>query len=406
MKETDIPIGWKKVKLKEVLKEVNVRNKDEKVKRVLSVTNSRGFINQEEYFEGTVHSTNISNYKVVRKKQFAYNPSRVNVGSIDILENYKDGALSPMYIVFEVDANKLLPEYFKYYFQTNKFYENVKNNTQGSVRNSLSFKALSDFNYLLPPIKEQEAIVKILKNIKFIIDSYNKKISYINLQKKYIENLFFTRGLKDKCENNKIIGKVPKEWKIKKLCEVADYVDYRGKTPKKVDKGVRLITAKNIKKGYIDYEVSKEYIKKEEFEVVMKRGKVTIGDVLITTEAPCGNVAQVDNENIALAQRVIKYTGKKNVILNSFLKYYMLGDNFQNRLNKLSTGGTAQGIKGSILHKMQIAYPSIEEQKEIVEILEEFDYIIKKEEKQIEYYTSLKYALMQQLLTGKVRVKI
>lgn len=68
MKETEMPIGWKKVKLKEVLKEVNVRNKDEKVKRVLSVTNSRGFINQEEYFEGTVHSTNISNYKVVRKK--------------------------------------------------------------------------------------------------------------------------------------------------------------------------------------------------------------------------------------------------------------------------------------------------------------------------------------------------
>lgn len=397
---------WKRVKLKELIKEVNERNKGEKVKRVLSVTNSRGFVSQEEYFEGTVHSTDISNYKIVRKNQFAYNPSRVNVGSIDILKDYENGALSPMYVVFEVDTTKLMPEYVKYYFQTNRFYENVKNNTQGSVRNSLSFKSLADFDYFLPPIKEQEAIVKILNNIEFIIDDYNKKISYLNLQKKYIENLFFTRGLKDKYENNKILEKVPKEWKIKKLCEVADYVDYRGKTPKKVDEGVRLITAKNIKKGYIDYEVSKEYIKAEEFEDVMKRGKVAIGDVLITTEAPCGNVAQVDNEKIALAQRVIKYTGKKNEILNSFLKYYMLGDNFQNRLNKLSTGGTAQGIKGSILHKMQIAYPSIEEQRKIVEILEQFDYIIKRDEKQIKYYTSLKYAVMQKLLTGKVRVKI
>ena len=397
---------WKRVKLKELIKEVNERNKGEKVKRVLSVTNSRGFVSQEEYFEGAVHSTDISNYKIVRKNQFAYNPSRVNVGSIDILKDYENGALSPMYVVFEVDTTKLMPEYVKYYFQTNRFYENVKNNTQGSVRNSLSFKSLADFDYFLPPIKEQEAIVKILNNIEFIIDDYNKKISYLNLQKKYIENLFFTRGLKDKYENNKILEKVPKEWKIKKLCEVADYVDYRGKTPKKVDEGVRLITAKNIKKGYIDYEVSKEYIKAEEFEDVMKRGKVAIGDVLITTEAPCGNVAQVDNEKIALAQRVIKYTGKKNEILNSFLKYYMLGDNFQNRLNKLSTGGTAQGIKGSILHKMQIAYPSIEEQRKIVEILEQFDYIIKRDEKQIKYYTSLKYAVMQKLLTGKVRVKI
>ena len=157
---------WKKVKLKDVIKEVNQRNKGEKVKRVLSVTNSRGFVSQDEYFEGTVHSANIANYKIVRKNQFAYNPSRVNVGSIDILKDYEDGALSPMYVVFEVDTTKLLPEYFKYYFQTNRFYENVKNNTQGSVRNSLNFKALTDFDYLLPPIEEQEKIVVILKIIK------------------------------------------------------------------------------------------------------------------------------------------------------------------------------------------------------------------------------------------------
>ena len=104
---------WKKVKLKELIKEVNERNKDEKVKTVLSVTNSRGFVSQEEYFEGTVHSANISNYKIVRKNQFAYNPSRVNVGSIDILKDYEYGVLSPMYVVFEVDINKLLPDYFK-----------------------------------------------------------------------------------------------------------------------------------------------------------------------------------------------------------------------------------------------------------------------------------------------------
>ena len=120
-------IELKIVKLKELIKEVNERNKGEKIKRVLSVTNSRGFVNQEEYFDGTVHSTDISNYKIVRKNQFAYNPSRVNVGSIDILKNFEEGALSPMYVVFEVDTTRLLPEYFKYYFQTNRFFENVKN---------------------------------------------------------------------------------------------------------------------------------------------------------------------------------------------------------------------------------------------------------------------------------------
>ena len=104
MKELEIPEGWKKIKLKEVLKEVSERNKGQKVKRVLSITNSQGFVNQEEYFEGTVHSADISQYKIVRKNQFAYNPSRVNVGSIDIIKDYDEGALSPMYVIFEVDT--------------------------------------------------------------------------------------------------------------------------------------------------------------------------------------------------------------------------------------------------------------------------------------------------------------
>ena len=58
---------WKKVKLKKLLKEVSERNNGQKVERVLSVTNSQGFVNQDEYFEGTVHSADISNYKIVRK---------------------------------------------------------------------------------------------------------------------------------------------------------------------------------------------------------------------------------------------------------------------------------------------------------------------------------------------------
>lgn len=100
---------WKKIKLKEVLKEINERNKEENITNVLSVTNSRGFIEQSEYFEGTVHSENISNYKIVKKNQFAYNPSRVDVGSIDLLEKYEEGVLSPMYVIFETDNSQLLP---------------------------------------------------------------------------------------------------------------------------------------------------------------------------------------------------------------------------------------------------------------------------------------------------------
>ena len=151
---------WKRIKLSEVLKEKTERNRNNETDLVLSVTNSQGFVKQSDFFEGTVHSEDISNYKLVRKNEFAYNPSRINVGSIDILKEYDIGALSPMYVIFSVDETKLLPDYFKYYFQTHKFNENVKNNTQGSVRNSLSFKALSEFEYLLPPLEEQKRMVK------------------------------------------------------------------------------------------------------------------------------------------------------------------------------------------------------------------------------------------------------
>lgn len=181
------------------------------------------------------------------------------------------------------------------------------------------------------------------------------------------------------------------------LEELCDIVDYRGKTPRKTNEGVFLVTAKNIRKGFIDYEKSQEFIAKEDYAEVMRRGIPKIGDVLITTEAPCGNVAQVDNEDIALAQRVIKYRPKDERLDSTFLKYILLGEEFQNKLISKATGGTVKGIKGSILHKLTIPLPTIEEQRKVVKILDRFDKLcndisdglpaeINARQKQYEYY--------------------
>ena len=168
------------------------------------------------------------------------------------------------------------------------------------------------------------------------------------------------------------LGPIPEDWEVKRLGEICDYVDYRGKSPDKVSNGVFLVTAKNIREGFIDYEISKEYIPKEDFEIVMRRGKAEVGDVLITTEAPLGHVAQIDNPNIALAQRVIKYRGKGN-ILNTFLKYFLMSETFQAILIANATGSTALGIKGSRLHQLQIIVPSINEQEKIISLLQLWD---------------------------------
>ncbi|EFD8889267.1 restriction endonuclease subunit S [Escherichia coli] len=191
------------------------------------------------------------------------------------------------------------------------------------------------------------------------------------------------------------------EWKT--LLEACDYVDYRGKTPKKTQSGIFLVTAKNIRMGYIDYHASQEFISEEDYAIVMRRGLPKKGDVLITTEAPCGFVAQVNRENIALAQRVIKYRSKNAQLSNSFLKHYLLGSQFQDKLMQAATGSTVKGIKGSRLHQLKIPIPSKVEQDRIVAILDKFDTLtnsiteglpreIELRQKQYEYYRDLLFS--------------
>ena len=395
---------WKRVKLKELIKEVNERNKGEKVKRVLSVTNSRGFVSQEEYFEGTVHSANISNYKIVRKNQFAYNPSRVNVGSIDILKDYEEGALSPMYIVFEVDTTKLLPDYFKYYFQTNRFFENVKNNTQGSVRNSLSFKALADFDYLLPPIEEQVKIIKILKNVESLID----------INKKYIKNI--TKA-KEKIFDNFLNQNY--EWQNKTFSEVFDMLPNNSFSRDKLNyqKGIY----KNIHYGdiltkyneIVDIEEN-DYIPFINDEEINNKACVILKDrdVIIADTA--------EDETVGKAVEVINVKDKKVLsglhtiacrpnlkFANGYLGFYINSKEYHKQLIPLMQGIKVLGItKNNIKRKTRIKFPNLEIQNKIVIIMQNYNEKIKLLEKKLKEYEKMKKALMQKLLTGKVRVKI
>ena len=185
------------------------------------------------------------------------------------------------------------------------------------------------------------------------------------------------------------------------MIDVCDYVDYRGKTPTKTDSGVFLVTAKNVKDGYIDYGASQEYISEDDYEEVMHRGKPEIGDVLITTEAPCGNVAQVNRADIALAQRIIKYRGQSNIVDNTYLKYYLLSPEFQNILNAKSSGGTVKGIKGSILHQQEIKYPKYEEQFKIGSYFNNLDDLITLHQQKLTLLTKLKKAMLEKMFPKK-----
>lgn len=111
------------------------------------MNNKLGFINQDEQFEDrTVASEDTSNYKVVLKDDFAYNPARINVGSIARLKSFDKGIVSPMYICFKV-TDGIVPEYLESYFATNHFFKEMQKRLEGSCVFVSHLKAYATYPY-------------------------------------------------------------------------------------------------------------------------------------------------------------------------------------------------------------------------------------------------------------------
>jgi type I restriction enzyme S subunit len=148
-------------------------------------------------------------------------------------------------------------------------------------------------------------------------------------------------------------------------------IDYRGKTPKKTVAGVPLVTAKIVKSGRI--EPPTEYIAEDDYDAWMRRGIPEVGDVLVTTEAPLGEVAQITDARIALAQRLIALRGRLDMLDNDYLKYLMQSEPIQSQLAARASGSTVKGIKQSELRKVMLRFPPLDEQRRIAHILGTLD---------------------------------
>ena len=148
-------------------------------------------------------------------------------------------------------------------------------------------------------------------------------------------------------------------------------IDYRGKTPKKTLSGVPLVTAKIVKNGTINGYT--EYIAEEDYDKWMVRGFPKVGDVILTTEAPLGEVALLKEEKVALAQRIVCLRGKDNVLDNTYLKYYLQSGKGQKSLSARESGTTVTGIKQAELRRVDIEYPAYDDQRRIASILSSLD---------------------------------
>ncbi len=164
--------------------EVSARNRSNDITRVLSVTNHSGFVLPEEQFERRVASSDVSNYKIVMQGQYAYNPSRINVGSIARLDDWDNGILSPMYIVFKLDKTRVCSDYFLHWLNSSEARQRIKNSAQGSVRETVSFKDLGAIEIPLPPMNFQKDITYKLNTAQSEISLLKKMLEQYRLQKR------------------------------------------------------------------------------------------------------------------------------------------------------------------------------------------------------------------------------
>jgi type I restriction enzyme S subunit len=271
-----------------------------------------------------------------------------------------------------------------------------------SVGTSSSMQNISQGDFLeirieLPDLETQRAIADYINRETARIDTL------IEEQQRLIEML---RERRHSVLAHALSGGGPRVPFVRCMTE---QVDYRGATPRKTDDGVQLVTARNVKAGWIDYETSQEFVDPAEYAEIMHRGLPRIGDLLFTMEAPLGNVAVVDREDIALAQRVIKWSVDRSKAEPRFLMYAALGDDFQEQLLARATGSTALGVKASKLPELRIDLPSLEEQRSIIICLDEqtakIDTLMTETEGFIELSRERRSALITAAVTGQVDVR-
>ena len=175
-----------KIKLGKYISEFSQKNRDKKPYPVYSVTNSSGFCT--EYFTKDVSSEDKSNYKLVPYGYFAYNPSRINVGSVDCQDREDTVIVSPLYTVFSV-SNKLNVNYLRYFFKSNYSKYLIKSKVSGSVRFNLKFSTLCNFEINEIGVEEQEKAVNLFSSIEDSIKTEEHELTLLDelIKSRFVE---------------------------------------------------------------------------------------------------------------------------------------------------------------------------------------------------------------------------
>lgn len=202
-----------------------------------------------------------------------------------------------------------------------------------------------------------------------------------------------------------IFSEGKKDWVKRPLLSNIDKIlDYRGRTPKKLglswsDTGYLALSALNVKNGYIDFNADANYGDQELYDRWMGDKHLHKGQIVFTTEAPMGNVAQIPNDDLyILSQRTIAFEVKHDLIREDFLATLLRSPKIFNELTSLSSGGTAKGVSQKSLSNLKVCVPSsLEEQFAIGSLFRTLDDLLASYKDNLANYQSLKATMLSKM---------
>lgn len=358
-------VGGMRVKLGDYIKEYSVKNKNNEDIPVYSVSNSLGFC--KDYFGKEVASKNKTTYKIVPRGCFAYNPSRINVGSVDWQNEEERVIVSPLYNVFSVSP-LLDQQYLLYYLKSNVTLSRIRAVASGSVRDNLKLSMLYEFPIDLISLDQQYEVVSILNAVQKIIDLYQKELSGLDelVRARFMEMfgdpITNDKHLKLQSLFDLSVLKAGKSIKTGELSEVYD--DETLMYPCFGGNGIR---------GYIN-----RYSHDGEYPVIGRQG------------AWAGNVNYATGKFYA-TEHAIVVTPK--VELNTVWYYYGLK---YIDLTRFQTGAAQPGLAVDKLNKVIIPFPTIKLQNQFASFVEEIDKSRSRIQKSLEASQELFDSLMQE----------
>lgn len=409
-----IPEDWDAVRLGDYLEEKKIKNSENKKLPVYSVSNIYGFILSDTFFDKRVYSKNLNTYKLVKKDDFAYNPYRINVGSIGLFNNNEIGLVSSAYVVFMISKRDSLSEEFLFLLlKSDRFINEIKriSMSRGSVRRTLSFKDLIQIKIPVPPFPEQQTIAKVLSKIQQAIEQQDKIIEVTKNLKKSLMKKLFTEGLGHTEFKETEIGQIPKTWEAVRLENVVELrrgVSWRKEEANKSGKGLPVVAIPNIGFGTLDFEFQHFLTKK-----VSNKKLLQIDDILfVGSSGSIHNIGRnvlVRNlplDKISFASFLGLMRVNKNEVSSEFL-YYLINSKWIDfkKFTKRAADGKYNFQLRDFQSNVVIPLPPFPEQQQIAHILSTIDKKIETEEKRKATLKELFKTMLHKLMTCEIRLK-